>query len=170
MASVSDLLVDAFERVNGVVHQAVEGLDEEALAARLDAEANSIAWLVWHLARIQDDHVSEAAGVEQQWTVGGWSAKFDLPLAPVDTGYGHSPQDVATVRVSRADLLTGYHDAVHAQTVAFVAGVSESDLDRVVDESWDPPVTLGVRIVSVLSDTLQHAGQAAFVRGVLARG
>jgi hypothetical protein len=87
----------------------------------------------------------------------------------LDTGHGHSPQDVATVRVSRADLLTGYHDAVHAQTVAFVAGVSESDLDRVVDETWDPPVTLGVRLMSVLSDTLQHAGQAAFVRGALSR-
>ncbi len=56
---------------------------------------------------------------------------------------------------------------MHARTAEFVAGLSAADLDRVVDESWDPPVTLGVRLVSVVDDDAQHAGQAAYVRGLL---
>jgi hypothetical protein len=165
---IADLLVDAFGRVREAVHGAVTGLTEEQLAARLDLEANSIAWLVWHLTRIQDDHVADVAGTEQAWMAEGWADRFGLPFPQAETGYGHSSAQVAAVRVS-ADLLVGYHEAVFGHTVKYVRGLGEADLDRVVDEHWDPPVTLGVRLVSVVDDDLEHAGQAAFVRGVLER-
>ncbi|MET9019705.1 DinB family protein [Actinopolymorpha sp. NPDC004070] len=167
--SSSELLVDAFDRVRETVHQAVEGLSAEQLAYRVDSEANSIAWLVWHLTRVQDDHIADVAGTEQVWTADSWFERFDLPFEPSATGYGHSPKEVAQVRVDSADLLTGYYDAVHQATIAYVSGLGDDDLSRVVDEAWDPPVTLAVRLVSVLSDDLQHAGQAAFVRGVVER-
>lgn len=165
---IADQLVDAFERIRDAVHPAVQGLTPEQLAVRLDPEANSVAWLVWHLTRIQDDHVAAAAGLAQVWTAGGWAPRFGLPFGHEATGYGHGPGDVAAVRAP-ADLLLGYFDATHRQTVGYVAGLEAGDLDRVVDESWDPPVTLGVRLVSVLADDLQHVGQAAFVRGVVER-
>ncbi|HZR50852.1 MAG TPA: DUF664 domain-containing protein [Streptosporangiaceae bacterium] len=160
----ADLLVDAFGRVQEEVHAAVEGLTEEQLAIRLDADANSIAWLIWHLTRVQDDHASDAFGVEQVWP--RWRDRFGLPDDHV--GYGHSSRQVATVR-GDAQLLTGYHDAVYEQTIKLVSTVTDADLSRIVDEGWDPPVTLGVRLISVVSDTLQHVGQAAFVRGILLR-
>jgi uncharacterized damage-inducible protein DinB len=162
----AELLADAFGRVQETVHEAVGGLSAAQLAARLDEDANSIAWLCWHLARVQDDHVADAFGVEQVWP--RFIERFGLPFGPRATGYGHDSRQVALVRVS-GDLLTGYQDAVHAQTVALVSGLTDADLSRVVDERWDPPVTLGVRLVSVISDGLQHAGQAAFVRGILLR-
>jgi hypothetical protein len=165
----SDVLIDAFERVRGVVGQVVDGLDADQLCSRPDPHANSIAWLVWHLTRIQDDHISDVAGTEQCWTAQGWADRFGLPFDPTATGYGHTAQEVAAVRVDSGALLTGYYDAVHERTVDFLRGVDAAALDRVVDESWDPPVTLGVRIVSVIGDDLQHAGQAAFVRGIVAR-
>ncbi|MFC6594039.1 mycothiol transferase [Kitasatospora paranensis] len=165
----ADLLADAFDRIRETVHGAVRGLGPDDLAARLDGGANTVAWLVWHLTRIQDDHVADVAGAEQLWTADGWADRFALPLPPGDTGYGHGPDEVAAVRVGSADLLTGYHDAVHARTAAYVRTLRDTDLGRVVDERWDPPVTLGVRLVSVVSDDLQHAGQAAFVRGALLR-
>ena len=124
----AELLVDAVGRIRGVVHRAVDGLTPEQLAFRLDSETNSIAWLVWHLTRIQDDHVAGVAGAEQVWTSQGWMERFGLPFDPRD-----------------------------------------ADLARIVDRSWDPPVTLGVRLVSVIADDLQHAGQAALVRGILQR-
>ncbi|WTU05178.1 DinB family protein [Kitasatospora sp. NBC_00070] len=163
------LLVDAFGRVRESVHEAVAGLGPDELAERLDPKANSVAWLVWHLTRVQDDHVAEVAGTEQLWTAGGWYDRFDLPF-PVDaTGYGHTARQVAALRVDSGDLLTGYYDAVHAHTLAYVRGLGGPALDRIVDENWTPPVILGVRLVSVVSDSLQHAGQAAFVRGILRR-
>jgi hypothetical protein len=164
----SDLLADSFERVRDAVHPAVNGLSPEELAFRPDPESNSIAWLVWHLTRIQDDHVSGLDGAEQIWRARGWAERFDLPLDDADTGYGHGPEDVAAV-VADAQMLLGYFEDVHQRTQLYVASLAEADLDRVVDRDWDPPVTVGVRLVSVIADDLQHAGQAAYVRGILQR-
>ncbi|MFE9560477.1 DinB family protein [Streptomyces sp. NPDC006487] len=166
----TEVLADAFGRIQGVVHEAVEGLEPGQLDARIEPGANSITWLVWHLTRIQDDHVADAAGWDQVWDAQGWDERFGLALPAGSTGYGHTAREVGAVRVDSGELLLGYFDAVHAQTERFLRGLSAADLDRVVDERWDPPVTLGVRLVSVIGDDLQHAGQAAFVRGVLTRG
>jgi len=163
----AEILTDAFGRVQETVHEVVRGLTSSQLAERLDPAANSIAWLVWHLTRVQDDHLADAFGVPQVWTEYG--KRFELPLEPYDTGYGHSSEQVARVIVPSGDLLTGYHDAVHQQTVGLVSQVTDPDLGRIVDEGWDPPVTLGVRLVSVIDDCAQHVGQAAFVRGILLR-
>lgn len=165
----AQLLTDAFDRIRETVHEAVDGLTPRQLAFRPGDGANSIAWLVWHLTRVQDDHVAGVAGTAQAWTEDGWESRFGLPLDPSDTGYGHSADEVAAVQVESAELLTGYHDAVHARTVQYVGSLTDADLPRVVDRAWDPPVTLAVRLVSVVSDDLQHAGQAAFVRGLLRR-
>ena len=159
-----ELLTDAFGRIQEVVHQTVEGLDEDQLAYRLGEEANSIAWLVWHLTRTQDDHVTEVAGTEQVWP--RWADRFELPFDLADIGFGHDSADVAAVRVP-GELLTGYHDETCARTVEYIRAIADADLDRIVDRRWNPPVTLGVRLISVVSDDLQHAGQAAFVRGLL---
>jgi uncharacterized damage-inducible protein DinB len=166
--TIADVLTDAFGRVREEVHAAVDGLSVEQLAYRIDGTANSIAWLVWHLTRIQDDHVCDVADIEQAWTSGGWANRFGLPVSDKATGYGDTSEDVAKVRAD-AELLTAYYDAVHERTLRYVAGLTDADLPRIVDEGWVPPVTLGVRLVSVISDDLEHAGQAAFVRGVLSR-
>ena len=165
----ADLLVDAFGRIREAVHEVVDGLTPEQLAFRIDRQANSIAWLVWHLTRIQNDHVADAAQAEQVWTSGGWAERFGLPFGRLATGYGHTADEVAAVQVASGDVLMGYHDAVHEQTARYVEGLIDADLARIVDQSWDPPVSLGVRLVSVIADDLQHAGQAAFVRGVVER-
>ncbi len=161
---VADVLLDAFDRIRVLVGSVVEGLDEDELAACPNGRANSIAWLVWHLSRIQDDHVADAAGTDQLWSA-GWAERFGFDLDPDDTGYGHSFDDVAAVRAS-GHLLRSYHAAVAERTDEFVRALSAADLDRVVDERWSPPVTLGVRLVSVVSDCLQHLGQAAYARGL----
>lgn len=168
MSLANALLVDAFGRVKEAVHGAVEGLDRTQLAYRVDPDANTIAWLVWHLTRIQDDHVAKLAGMEQAWHRDDWVGRFGLPFGRDAHGYGMSSEEVAAVDVP-AELLLGYHDAVHAQTVTYVEGLDEEEYDEVIDRSWDPPVTRAVRLVSVVEDDLQHVGQAAFVRGVVER-
>ncbi|RZL80774.1 MAG: DUF664 domain-containing protein [Rhodococcus sp. (in: high G+C Gram-positive bacteria)] len=164
----SALLTDAFDRIQETVHSALADLQADALTFRVDAKANTIAWLVWHLTRVQDDHVAGVARSEQVWTSRGWVERFDLPFRVADIGYGHSADEVARVQTG-SDLLREYHDAVHDRTVDYVQSIGADDLDRIVDEHWDPPVTLGVRLISVVSDDLQHAGQAAYVRGIYER-
>jgi hypothetical protein len=164
----SAVLIDAFERIRGAVHPALKDLSVAQLTLRPDDEANPISWLVWHLTRIQDDHIAGLQGGQQVWTAGGWFERFALPLETSDTGYGHRPEDVAKVNAT-ATLLGDYFEAVHEKTVAYLRTLDDVDLDRVIDRSWDPPVTIGIRLVSVIADDLQHVGQAAYLRGVVER-
>lgn len=164
----AELLADSLGRVVEDARQVLDGLDEDALSTSPVEGANTIAWLVWHLTRVQDDHVADVAGTEQVWTAQGYVDHFALPFDAADTGYGHAADQVAAVRVPAGTLLE-YLEATHEASLAFLRGVGPADLDRVVDDRWDPPVTLGVRLVSVVNDCTQHVGQAAYVRGLLDR-
>jgi hypothetical protein len=163
----NDLLTDAFSRIHGVVHQAVDGLTPDELAFRVNGDTNSIAWLIWHLSRITDDHLADAASKGQVWTANGWVDKFALPFPPEATGYGFGGDDVAAVKVKSGEILIGYFDEVIEEADRYVKHLKEDDYARVVDDSWNPPVTLAVRLISVISDGLQHAGQAMFIRGIV---
>ncbi|MEU8331238.1 DUF664 domain-containing protein [Micromonospora sp. NPDC048839] len=165
--NVSDLLTEAYDRLPDLVRAAVDGLSPEHLRWAPGPNANSIGWLVWHLTRVQDHHVADLLDAEQVWVNGDWAGRFGLTADPDNTGYGHSAAQVETVRPESAQALIDYYEAVAARTGSFLAGLHPADLDRVVDESWDPPVTLGVRLVSIVDDDLQHAGQAAYVRGLI---
>jgi hypothetical protein len=164
-----ELLLYAYDQVQETLRGAVRGLTAEQLERRIAPDANHIGWLAWHLLRVQDDHVAAVAGREQVWTAEGWADRFGLPFDVSATGYGFRSDQVAATRIPSADLLLGYGSALQARTAEFLRGLSDADLDRVVDDRWDPPVTLGVRLVSVLADDLQHVGQAAYVRGVILR-
>ncbi|MEO7058447.1 MAG: DUF664 domain-containing protein [Lapillicoccus sp.] len=166
---------ETFGRMPDLVSAAVDGLDEDALTHRVDDKANSIAWLVWHLTRVQDDHLAGSASAlgwdgftDQVYVVDGFASRFALPFDDSAVGYGQTSDEVASVRAP-ATLLVDYHAAVHKRTVAFLDAVAPAEWDLVVDERWDPPVTLLARVASVLGDVTQHVGQAAYVRGVVRR-
>lgn len=161
-----DLLADSFTRVADLVTSLTQGLTLEVATYRPDPAANSIAWLLWHLSRVQDDHVAALAGTAQVWPA--WRERFGLPFADDEIGYGQDPAEVDRVQVT-AELLAGYHADVHQASLRYVRQVTGNALAQVVDDRWDPPVTAAVRLVSVLSDTLQHLGQAAYVAGLAAR-
>ncbi|MFB9953931.1 mycothiol transferase [Cellulomonas denverensis] len=161
-----DVLTEGFGRLDDLVRTAVSGLGDQQLTERIGPQANTVAWLVWHLAREQDAQVAALRGTEEVWTAEGWADRFGLPLDPADNGYGNTTQQVAAVRAP-AELLIGYAHAATAASIAYLGTLTDDQLDEVIDPGWDPPVTRGVRLVSVLDDAVQHAGQAAFVRGVL---
>jgi hypothetical protein len=165
---VNELLTEGFGRLPDLVRGAVEGLTADQLHWAPRPGANSIGWLVWHLTRVQDNHVTEILGGDEVWTSQPWPARFGLAPDPGNTGYGHTPEQVAEVRPDGPDALIGYY-AVRARTSELLDTVEPAGLDRIVDRRWDPPVTLGVRLISVISDDLQHAGQAAYLRGLLPR-
>lgn len=165
--NVDELLIEAFDRLPALVRSAVEGLSAAQLCTPPAEGANTVGWLVWHLTRIQDDHLAELTGHQQVYVTGDRARRFGLSPDPDDTGYGHTAAQVLAVRPESPAALVEYYQAVHERTLAYLAGRTPGELDRVVDEAWDPPVTLGVRLVSVLNDDLQHVGQAAYVRGLL---
>ena len=160
-----DVLRDSFGRIAEGVPALLHGLDDDALTHRIGPDANPIGWLVWHLARVQDAQVAHLAGTPQVWTEERWVTRFALPFDERATGYGQTSEEVAQLRAP-ADLLAGYAQATHAATLRYLD--TEPDLDRVVDHRWDPPVTVGVRLVSIVDDDAKHLGQAELVKGVLA--
>ena len=169
MTTSAELLVDGFGRIRENVAGVLSGLTPDQLAHQVAPGANPISWLVWHLTRVQDDHVANAFGAEQVWSADGWAGRFGLRPEMMDHGYGHSAAEVTEIAAATAsaELLAEYHEATYAQTVKLVAEVTNADLDRIVDTRWTPPVTLAVRLMSVLDDDMQHSGQAAYVRGLL---
>ncbi len=166
---LNDLLTELFERIAENVHDAVDGLDADALSTPPVPGTNPIGWLVWHLTRVQDHHLAEILGQEQVWVSGDWAPRFGVAADPDNTGYGHSEQDVMGIRPAGADVLIEYYDAVAARTHVFLERTTPHDLDRIVDDNWDPPVSLGVRLVSIADDGIQHAGQASYAKGIIER-
>jgi DinB superfamily len=165
---VRDLLLDAFGRIDEEMRMCLDGLTADQLAFRPREQANSIAWLAWHLTRVEDDHVSDLAGREQAWIVDNWHARFDRPADAHDTGFGATAEQVAAIRPASASVLLEYFAAVHQRSLDFLRGIEPADLDRELDEpQWNPPVTAGVRLVSVIADCLQHVGQMAYIRGLI---
>jgi uncharacterized damage-inducible protein DinB len=166
--NTSEVFLGAFGRISQLVRQSVAGADEEGLSYRPEPGANSIAWLAWHLTRIQDEHLSDAAGLEQAWITEGWHQKFGMEPDSHNTGRGHGPDEVAAIPPD-PELLLAHHQAIADRSAAYLATLDEAELDRIVDRSFDPPVTVGVRLVSVISDNIQHAGQARYLRGIVDR-
>ncbi len=103
------------------------------------------------------------------WIAGDWAQRFGVAPDPDNTGYAHSWDDVVAIRPESAAALIEYYEAVAARTREMLQTTTPQDLDRIVDRRWDPPVTLGVRLVSIADDDIQHTGQACYVRGLLER-
>jgi len=163
-----DLLTDGYTRISQVLERALKGLTVDDLKWLPHPESNSIGWLTWHLTRVQDDHIASLMGEEQLWIKDGWHAKFNKPADPRDRGFGDTPEQVAAFDCPDAETLLAYHRAVSERSKAYFPTLSETDLDRELQEpQYTPLPTVGVRLISVLADNLQHAGQAAFVRGQL---
>ena len=171
LTAAQELLRDSFTRLIEHVDELTDGLTEEAASYQPTPQANSIGWLIWHSARVQDIQVCDIAKTladgrsdkprsEDIWMRDGWVVRFGLDLPRDDTGYGHSADAVVKVRAS-AELLAGYYHAVHDMTLEFVETMTDADLERIVDRRWDPPVTASARLVSIVDDCAQHLGQAA---------
>jgi pimeloyl-ACP methyl ester carboxylesterase len=166
---ISNFLIEAYGRIGPLVHRAAEGLTAEQLCHQVEPAANTVAWLVWHLSRIQDQHLSELAGLPELWADTKWAQTTGVDRDPVTRGQGDGPAEVAAVRPPGPDGLLAYYDSVAGRTADYLTGVTDASLDRIVDESYTPAVSAGVRLASVLSDNLQHAGQALYLRGVIDR-
>jgi hypothetical protein len=161
-----DIFIDAYDRINGGVHRVLEGLDEAALNYRIDPDSNPIGWLIWHLLRVQDHHIAQLAQASQAWVEDGWADRFGMVADPEDIGYAHTSEQVAAVHIAKPQILGEYADAVHSRTLRYLNTLEANELSRIVDRSWDPPVTAAVRLVSVIGDDMQHIGQAAYARGI----
>ena len=162
-----DLLADCYGRVIEFLENVLEGLTEDELNWQPNQDCNSIGWLTWHLTRQHDAQVASLIGEDQLWINDGWHAKFGRAPDPQDIGFGHTLEQVTAFKSPDIQTLLDYHSAVLERSKNYFFTLSETDLDRKLDEPWFQPLpTVGVRLNSILEDSLLHAGQAAYVRGL----
>ncbi len=165
-----DLIIDGYDRIFETLDPALKGLTKAELDKQPDSKSNPLGWTVWHLARGQDSQIADLAKTEQLWLKDGWHKKFKRPADAGDTGYGDSAAEVAAFRSPTAAVLLEYCRAVVAASNRYLKSIDVKELGRVLDEDYQPPPTVGVRIVSVMADSLEHAGEAAYIRGLIKAG
>ena len=166
----AEIVSDALGRINRILHRAMDGMPADMLNKQPGTAANSMTWLAWHLCRVQDHHISDLLEVPQLWVSDGWAEKFGMAKDEKETGTGHTPEQVEALKVDSPDLPLGYADAVYERANQYLATVTAADLDADIDEpQYDPLPTIGVRLVSIIADNTQHAGQVMYVRGLSER-
>ena len=163
-----NVLCEAANRPAAEAKALIDTLPEGALNAHAGGHTNSIAWLLWHAGRQMDAQLAQLNGEPQVWHSQGFNSRFNLGELGDTVGYGHTAEQARAVVVEDAALLVEYLGATTAALSEYIAGLSEADLDDVIDTSWTPHVTRGVRLVSMIDDAAQHVGQAAYAAGILA--
>jgi hypothetical protein len=159
------LIIDPFKRAGESLKMALADISQDDLNIQPNPDSNSMGWMVWHLSRIQDRAISKMSGKDQAWISGGWYSKFKRSANPEETGFGHSPQDIAGFQSPDAATLLAYYGAVLEGTVRFVSSLTEDELGRKTDHPIFP--TVGEWLAACLFDTVHHYGQVAYLRGLL---
>jgi hypothetical protein len=163
-----ELIVDSYDRLPDLVEEALAGVRTTDLDWQPRPGTNPLGWTVWHLTRVQDAQIADLMGEADLWTRDGWHQKFGRPPDHDDSGYGHTAEQVRAFRSPSAKVQLDYLRAVTDRTKRYVASLTPAELDRELDESWqDSPPTVAVRIVSIVADCHQHAGEASYIRGLL---
>ena len=145
-----DVILDGLDRIRNVLRRTLDGLTLEEMHRQPSADTNSIAWLAWHLTRVQDNGISGLAAWEQAWISQKWHAMFHMEPDPDNEGVGHTPAQAAAFRAPSVQSLLDYHESVIQQSKAYVTRLAPADFDRQLNEpEWQPPPTVGVRLVSV---------------------
>ena len=156
------------DRNEAILLGALAGLTAEELCWRPDPDCNPMGWLMWHLTRVQDNHLAAMRGEEHAWVTERWYERFGRSADPADRGRGHTSEQVAAFRAPDVETLVDYYRAVRAHADAFLDGLSEEQLERPVPNlSGDGTVPMRVRLEMALVDSLQHSGQIAYLRGLL---
>ena len=167
----NEVCIGILDRVQELVHMGLKDVTPEQLLYHAEGHPNTIGWLAWHLTRVQDTTIPRVDGGPQLWITEGWHARFNMPADPNDSGHMHTPEQVAAVQPADAQLLLDFHDAVAQRTRAFLEGQNSNTLEAPYDDArFNPPMTVGQRLTGMFNDNFQHAGQIAFLRGMLKGG
>ena len=161
------LIAQIYERMSQEYMGIVDGLTLDEVNKQPYPDCNSIGWLAWHLTRQQDAQIAALMGEEQLWLKDKWYLKFERQPEAGDIGFGQTPEQVSAFKSPEAKTLLDYNQAVVERSKQYIRSLSGTDLDRELNEPWfQPPPTVGVRLISILDDSILHTGQAAYVRGL----
>ena len=162
--TLNEFIVDALDKENGFLMDALDGLGPEELVWQPAADANSIGWILWHMVRVEDMWIQFFAQFQTElWETEGWHEKFGLPTR--DNGFGHTPEQVNNFPALDLTEFLRYRGSVRQATLAFLDTLTPEDMERVPRERR-PEMSLGAMFRQIIGEMYQHVGHIAYLRGL----
>ena len=166
--TLNRFIEDAFQKEHEFLMDALSGLTPGEQAWRAGPDANSITWILWHMLRVEDMWFQFFIQRKSEiWERDGWNEKFGLPTR--DNGFGHTSEQVAAFPTLDLAELIGYGDAVRAETLDYLRGVTQEEFERVPREQR-PEMSVAAIFRQVIGEAYQHQGHIAYLKGLLRSG
>jgi len=160
-----DLIKMSLEENRDYIARAIKDLSPDELAWRPKPHSNNIAFLLWHLARVEDLWINRLIlGGKSMYETDGWYKKFKTPAQ--DSGFGYDQAKLAAWPVPTPELLQSYTAAVREKTLAFLKTTDEKKLDEPKDFILNK-ATVGWALSHLISEIGEHSGQIGYLRGVM---
>ena len=166
-----DMLIDSLNRARERFWRMFKGVTVEQAncfpVADTAPQIKSLTWLAWHTARELDLQISALAGQESIWYSQGFKEYFPFEVAETEDGWDHSLEQAQKIKVDHLDDVLDYLNDATDFAILYLKSLNPECLDDIVDDSWTPAVTRGVRLVSIIDDAAMHSGQAIYARRLL---
>jgi len=159
-----EIILKSLEESQEYLNKALDRLTEEEIAWAPGAESNSIAFILWHVARTEDTWVNGVIqGENEIYDAGGWQERLGTP--PKESGYSYTKEQLQAWPVPKLELLRGYADSVREKTMAVLQSITAEKLSETVGTG---PVrdTRGVILAHLITEIALHVGQIHYLHGL----
>ncbi len=161
---VKDIILGSLQQSQGFLAKALDDLTQEEASWRPTSECNSIAFILWHLARVEDYFMSRVIQRQTEtYEAEGWQQK--LGTAPRDMGFGYTVEKLQAWPVPKLEIIRGYHEAVRLKTLAFLESATPEKLAEVPRPDRSPD-SIGISLGHMATELALHISQIAYLRGV----
>lgn len=158
------LLCDLLDRAQERFLETINQMTVEELNQMPDPLIKSVSWLTWHTAKMLDQQVSQLNEEEALYFTQAWVDRFAFDLPKNTEDWKHSPEEAKKVIITDKELLIDYLKLTIKVSKNYLSQLDADTLEDIIDQSWNPAVTRGVRLVSTVDDALMHSGQAVYTR------
>tara|TARA_B000000437_G_scaffold211836_1_gene183033 strand:+ start:235 stop:747 length:513 start_codon:yes stop_codon:yes gene_type:complete len=148
-----------------ILNKSLDTLTQEELIFRPEIHSNSIVFLVWHMAIVEDWLTNEILlNNEKIWIIDKYYEKF--PDLKEKRGYGFSQEELDKFPNMDIEWLINYYDVVRNNTNKLLENITEKDL-YLKYEFKSEEVTGYFILGRLITELSQHLGQVSYIRGML---
>lgn len=154
----------SLERSEEFLTSALKDLSQQEFAWSPGPESNSMAFIMWHQARVEDFFVNRVIrGQVELYEAQGFRDRLGTP--PKDTGNSYTVEKLRAWQAPPMETLVAYHQAVRQATLDLLETVTPQKLDEVPKPDRSPE-SVGIMLMRVITEAAHHVGQMSYLRGM----
>ena len=163
---ISEFILKSLEESKGDVDRAIKTLSPDELSFQPKPHSNSIVFLIWHLARVEDLWINKVLkGTQEIYETDGWYKRFGTADWK-DNGIGFDIQKLTTWPAPKMELLQAYAAAVRAKTRDYLGTLKAGNLDETRELRWGSG-KVGSVLSHLITEVSEHSGQIGYIKGIL---